>query len=322
MSLKTKLGIILLITVIYNGCNHGYIHRSAYYVDSSRPSITFDSRVQYLIMHYTAVDEEESFRLLTTESWPASAHYLVTEDPKQKNHQPVVYQLVSENERAWHAGVSRWGENSRLNSASIGIEIVNLGYIDIEPVFDQHNSLIEDGYHVWEAENRYWFYYDPAQIEAVKILAKDIVDRYNIEPQHVLGHTDIAPLRKSDPGPLFPWRELYDAGIGAWYDDDLFLKYLGYRELDTVVSTEQLLNLLKLYGYASPAPIDERIPSNQITEEERLQYEREAQLVIRAFQMHFRPTNFSGIADAETEAIILALLEKYYGVDIFESILS
>ncbi|WDI35914.1 N-acetylmuramoyl-L-alanine amidase [Entomospira entomophila] len=320
MSFKTKLWSLLLI-VIYSGCNKGYVHHSEYYTDTSRQSATFDSRIQYLIMHYTAVDEEESFRLLTTESWPASAHYLVTENPKQKHHQPVVYQLVPESERAWHAGVSRWGENSRLNSASIGIEIVNLGYIDIEPTFDQHDSLIEDGYHVWKAEERYWFYYPSEQVEAVKLLAKDIVDRYNIEPQHVLGHTDIAPLRKSDPGPLFPWRELYDAGIGAWYDDDTFLKYLDYRELDSLVSTDHLLHLLRLYGYPTPTPLDQRIASSQTTLEERSQYEREAQLVIRAFQMHFRPTNFSGVADAETEAIILSLLEKYYGAETLEGIL-
>lgn len=111
-----------------------------------------------------------------------------------------IFNLVEENERAWHAGASAWATRRNLNDTSIGVEIVNLATED-KGVFTFPP-------------------YNPIQIAAVKELAANILQRYpDITPVNVVGHSDIAIGRKSDPGAAFPWKELYDAGIGAWYDE-------------------------------------------------------------------------------------------------------
>ena len=111
----------------------------------------------------------------------------------------------------------------------------------------------------------------------------------------MVAHSDIAPQRKDDPGPLFPWRELAAQGIGAWPDAQRVAFYLGGRVPHTPVDTASLLDLLSRYGYEVKPDLTPR----------------EQQRVIMAFQMHFRPTLWNGVADAETQAIAEALLEKY-----------
>ncbi|MCU6172541.1 N-acetylmuramoyl-L-alanine amidase, partial [Enterobacter bugandensis] len=107
--------------------------------------------------------------------------------PESLNGKPVVLQLVPESQRAWHAGVSYWQGRNNLNDTSIGIEIVNRGFTE-------------------RMLRREWYAYNESQIELIERLTKDIVERYNIDPANVVAHSDIAPLRKSDPGPLFPWK--------------------------------------------------------------------------------------------------------------------
>lgn len=126
-------------------------------------------------------------------------------------------------------------------------------------------------------------------------MAKDIIARYDIKPQNVVAHADIAPQRKDDPGPLFPWQALAVQGIGAWPDAQRVAFYLAGRAPHSPVETASLLDLLSRYGYEVKP---EMAP-------------REQQRVIMAFQMHFRPTLWNGVADAETQAIAEALLEKY-----------
>ncbi|EHC42256.1 N-acetylmuramoyl-L-alanine amidase [Salmonella enterica subsp. enterica serovar Alachua str. R6-377] len=147
--------------------------------------------------------------------------------------------------------------------------------------------------------------FESAQIQALIPLAKDIIARYDIKPQNVVAHADIAPQRKDDPGPRFPWRELaahrasrgasWAQGIGAWPDAQRVAFYLAGRAPYTPVDTATVLALLSRYGYEVKADMTAR----------------EQQRVIMAFQMHFRPAQWNGIADAETQAIAEALLEKY-----------
>ncbi|HHL2560976.1 TPA: N-acetylmuramoyl-L-alanine amidase [Yersinia enterocolitica] len=255
--------------------SHQLIDRGEYKVDTSTPSIAQNERVRFLVLHYTATDDAESLRLLT--QGDVSAHYLVKTHPESLDGKPVVLQLVPESQRAWHAGVSYWQGRNSLNDSSIGIEIVNRGFTE-------------------RMLRREWYPYNESQIELIERLTKDIVERYNIEPANVVAHSDIAPLRKSDPGPLFPWKRLATQGIGAWPDDATVTKYIAGRNQHDMASVSIIQQTLARYGY--------QIPQSS-------EWDDETRQVIKAFQMHFRAQDFSGIPDVETEAIALALVEKY-----------
>lgn len=149
-----------------------------------------DSRVQFIVLHYTSTDLPHSLGILTHGG--VSAHYLIGDDEPA-----TVYRLVDENRRAWHAGVSEWQGRTWLNATSIGIEIVNQGYRDTP-------------------QGRVWYPFSEAQIQALIPLLKDIAKRHGITPDRIIGHSDIAPGRKVDPGPLFPWKRLADAGLVPW----------------------------------------------------------------------------------------------------------
>ena len=180
------------------------------------PSPNFNERkypISMIILHYTVIPtcEESLIRLseTTNVAGKVSAHYLVDRDGS-------IYNLVDESKRAWHAGLGSWTGLNDINSRSIGIEIVNVG-------------LTEDG----KREQ-----FPAAQIDAVIKLCKDIQSRHTIK--HVLGHSDVAPARKQDPGEAFPWKALADAGVGIWTDafmdsDDDLLKVLSEIGYDTTV---------------------------------------------------------------------------------------
>ncbi len=239
----------------------------------------FNRRVRFLVMHYTALDFKASVAALTGSA--VSAHYLVP-DPTDESYIAAgftdmrIFNLVDENERSWHAGVSAWAGRSNLNDTSIGIENVNLAS---------------------ESGDEFVFPpFNPVQIEAIKQLAANILQRYpDITPVNVVAHSDIAPGRKSDPGAAFPWKELYDAGIGAWYDDATMQTYLAQFSA-SLPSKAEMVARLKTYGYD--------------TSEAKTESGYNA--LIRAFQLHFRQGNYDGVADAETAAILYALVEKYF----------
>lgn len=195
--------------------------------------------LQYIVLHYTGMSSGEAAlqRLCEVES-KVSAHYVIDEDG-------ITYQLVDEAKRAWHAGKSFWRGITDVNSASIGIELVNPGH--------------EFGYREFPA----------AQINALKQLLKDIIQRNKLNPTScLLGHSDVAPARKMDPGELFPWKELADSGFGLWPksepDDHSHPGYMDYgRLLQTIgydVSDPQaaLLAFQRRYNpanfTANPAP--------------------------------------------------------------------
>lgn len=149
------------------------------------PSPNFEPRKpNFIILHHTSDNTAgEALRTLTSRPMAVSSHYLIGRDGK-------LYQLVDERQRAWHAGLSWWGGQTDMNSASIGIELDNNGF---EP-------------------------FPKAQIETLVKLLEHLQNRYNIPSANILGHADIAPGRKADPSALFPWRHLANQGFGRWCD--------------------------------------------------------------------------------------------------------
>ncbi|WP_019222037.1 N-acetylmuramoyl-L-alanine amidase [Bartonella senegalensis] len=310
--------------------------------NSYRSVKSFNRRVRFLVMHYTSLDFKASLIALTGDK--VSAHYLVP-DPSERTYIEAgfkdmrIFNLVDENERAWHAGISSWAGRSNLNDTSLGIEIVNLatGHADFSEESYAEAALKEarvlnplhEGGSVLQADvgsldensnvrgitvlpeavnllpynNEEFTFppYNPTQIDAVKELALNILQRYpDITPTDVVGHSDIAIGRKSDPGAAFPWKELYAAGIGAWYDDEVKAHYQEQFCKSFPPKTDVLAKL-KCYGYDISAACSEIGYKN----------------LIRAFQLHFRQENYDGILDVETAAVLYALVDKYFPSNTF-----
>jgi len=239
----------------------------------------FGSRVRFLVIHYTAAGFSSSINTLTGGN--VSAHYLVP-DPTERSYVQAghkdmrIFNLVDEKERAWHAGISAWKGRTNINDTSIGIEIVNQA---------KDNG---GGQFTFPAFN-------PQQVEAVKDLAANIIQRYpDITPTNVVGHSDISIGRKSDPGAAFPWQALYKEGIGAWYDESTKEKYVEQFK-EGIPPRNELINKLKSYGY-DVSKANTSVGFESLT---------------RAFQLHFRQSDYSGMMDKETAAILYALTEKY-----------
>ena len=254
-------------------------------------SENFDERIRHIVIHYTSENFEESLRLLTQRtSYPVSSHYLIPEkdDPTYLPATLKVYSLVRERDRAWHAGRSSWFGQSDLNFSSIGIELVNRSGCD-KPI-QEMSSLSEF------SKNCQFREFDDRQIKLLIRLLKGILYRYpNIDPINIMGHSDIAPSRKVDPGPTFPWRRLHEEGLGVWYDDDDY-QYFIERLRNNRPNVANMQKLLGELGYRLDVTGVEDLGS---------------QSVVRAFQMRFREGVYSGFFDLETEAIIYALHKKY-----------
>ena len=248
------------------------------------------SRIRHIVIHFTSVDFARSMRMLTERGErPVSAHYLVPEngDPSYPHRRLRVYRLVGEERRAWHAGRSHWHGAEALNGSSIGIEIVNRSAC----------APVALGNEPDPPEDRCEFHgFDAEQIDLVIDLMLDILERHpGIDPADVVAHSDIAPGRRLDPGPKFPWRRLYEHGIGAWYDDDTVDQYRQrFKAQPPTLSLFQ--RGLRAYGY----DVDDTG-----------EHDPRTQAALRAFQMHFRPSDWSGRPDTGTAAILFALLEKY-----------
>lgn len=268
--------LLIMVIALLAGCagEKGVVDQGDYQVDLRRPAQAAYPRIKVLVFHYTADDFDSSLATLTDRN--VSAHYLVPDNPPVRNGKPVIWQLVPEQELAWHAGISFWRGTNRINDTSIGIELENHGWRR-------------------QGSQKQFYPFNPAQIEVLAKLARDIIHRYHIRPENVVAHADIAPQRKDDPGPLFPWAALAKQGIGAWPDPARVNFWLGGRNPGQPVEHGDLLGLLARYGY-------EVTPEMTPVQQKR---------VIEAFQMHFRPARYDGVADAETQAIAEALLEKY-----------
>jgi N-acetylmuramoyl-L-alanine amidase len=227
-----------------------------------RPSPNHDARpqgqaVDILLLHYTDMaSAAAALERLCDPAARVSAHYCVDEDG-------TVYRLVDEARRAWHAGVSSWAGASDINARSIGVELVNPGHTC--------------GYRPFPA----------AQMTALSALAKAILARHPIPPGRVLGHSDVAPARKRDPGELFDWRALAAAGIGLWPDAP--------GPADPAPGIAEIQAQLARFGYAVPR-------HGRLDDETRA--------VLAAFQRHFRPAAVTGEPDGETAARLAALLAR------------
>jgi len=235
------------------------------------PSPNHGRRVQgapidMVVLHYTGMPSAEAaLQRLCDPGAEVSAHYLVDEDGS-------ILQCVPESRRAWHAGASFWKGETDINSRSIGVEIVNPGH--------------EFGYRP----------FPEAQIEAVIALVRDICRRHGIHPWMVLAHSDIAPDRKEDPGELFPWGRLSEAGIGL-YVNPFPIEPAGLlmQEGDIGQPVEALQSMLALYGYNVDITGD---------------FDSKTRQVVTAFQRHFRPEKVDGVADQSTIETLNALLRK------------
>ncbi len=256
------------------------------------PSANQSQRVKSLVLHYTAIDYEKSVRALV-EPKGLSSHYLVPErgDPSYQEDYIKVFQLVDEHARAWHAGDSYWQGRTELNDTSIGIEIVNVPQCQWDT--SQQATRAEHG------ENRLCTFpdYDPEQIEAVIELSQQILARHpDIHPTAVVGHSDIAFMRKNDPGPRFPWYQLYQQGVGAWYEQDTLARY--WRQFNQQPANIGLLQAaMRAYGYGV---IETGV------------FDEQTRSALSAFQMHFLPWSVNGENDSQTTAAVFALLERYF----------
>jgi len=229
-----------------------------------RPSPNHSERaagkpVDILLLHYTDMaSADAAIAWLTTPESKVSCHYVVAEDG-------TVTQLVDEARRAWHAGVSSWKGETDINSRSIGVEIANYGHDHGYPDFPD------------------------VQIAAVIDLARDICARHRISREHVLAHSDVAPMRKRDPGEKFPWGRLAAAGIGHFIEPEPISggRFLAPGEAGEPVSALQAM--LAYYGYGL-----------EITGV----YDAATEAVVTAFQRHFRPERVDGIADRSTIATL------------------
>jgi N-acetylmuramoyl-L-alanine amidase len=237
-------------------------------VRALRPSPNFGARngvasPSILLLHYTGVaTAEKAIDWLSRPESRVSCHYVIDEAG-------VITQMVAEEMRAWHAGLGAWAGDTDINSSSIGIEIHNpghdLGYTEFPPV----------------------------QLQAVIALSRDIVARYPISAERVLGHSDVAPLRKKDPGEKFPWHRLAAAGLGHWVAPapvDAADRGVGPGEHGPLVAEVQ--TMLRNYGYGIE-------PSGQFDE-------ITAQVLI-AFQRHFRPARVDGRIDQSTITTLQSL---------------
>jgi N-acetylmuramoyl-L-alanine amidase len=239
-----------------------------------RPSPNHGERVggrkpDMILLHYTGMPTAEgALDWLCRDESQVSSHYFVHENGD-------VVQLVAEERRAWHAGKSLWHGESDINSLSIGIEIANQGH---------PGGLPE---------------YPSAQIEAVIELCRDCGQRWSIVPERVLGHSDVAPRRKLDPGENFPWNGLHEAGIGHWVAPAPITGGRFFQRGDQGSPVEALQSMLSLYGYGT-----------EITGE----FSDKMAGEIEAFQRHFRPERIDGIADfstIDTLHRLLATLPQY-----------
>jgi N-acetylmuramoyl-L-alanine amidase len=248
-----------------------------------RPSPNFDARtrpIDLVVLHYTGMQDAETALARLTDPAPVagkypgpwqsedvlpdaalsrvSAHYVVDEAG-------AIYSLVPEEHRAWHAGASSWEGEGDVNARSIGIEIVNGGHDFGLPEFPD------------------------AQIGAVIQLLKDIFERWpDLDAKRVVGHSDVAPERKADPGEKFPWRRLAQAGVSIWPEHVAM-----QLDEDDIVSDIQLQ--LGAIGY-------------DVKQTGAMDNSTKAALV--AFQRRFRPADISGAADEETRFLLAAVAHK------------
>ena len=217
-----------------------------------------------ILLHYTGMPTADgALSWLCRPESQVSSHYFVHEDGR-------ILQLVPERQRAWHAGKSFWAGETDINSQSVGIEIANAGHPGGLPEFTD------------------------AQIAAVIELCLDCGKRWSVAPERVLAHSDVAPIRKVDPGEKFPWGKLHAAGVGHWVEPAPIGSGRFFQRGDRGQPIEALQSMLSLYGY-----------DTEVSGEFCAKTEGD----VAAFQRHFRPELVDGIADSSTIETLHRLLQ-------------
>lgn len=227
-----------------------------------RPPTT---QIDMVLLHYTGMESADAaLQRLCDPRAEVSAHYFVHEDG-------TILQCVPESRRAWHAGKSYWQGETDINSCSIGIEIVNPGH--------------EFGYRSFPSP----------QVQSVIELTKDICRRHNIPAWRVLAHSDVAPDRKEDPGELFPWVQLAEAGVGLWIAPTPSPAGILMQEGDVGSPVEALQSMLALYGYD--------VDVTRV-------FDMKTRYAVVAFQRHFRPEKIDGVVNGAFVETLNALLRQ------------
>ena len=259
-------------------------------------SANHNDRIRYLVIHHTTIEYKKSLSVLT-EPDGVSAHYLIPEgrDLSYTSDKLEAVQLVDEKDRAWHAGRSYWQGQNNLNDQSIGIELVYLSPCgkSNQPI-EHHTRLNSNG-----LPDRICFYpdFDEQQIDVLIELIKGILERNpEISATRIVGHADITPDRRIDPGPRFPWQRLYRAGIGAWYEEETVTQYWN-QFLENKPSIGIIQAALRAYGYG--------IIETGILDAPTIN-------ALSVFQMHFRPWEVTGKITSQTSATLFALLHRYF----------
>jgi len=234
------------------------------------PSANYGDRAKgrlpdMIVLHYTGMpDVEGAITQLCSAGTDVSAHYIVLEDGR-------IVQSVPETRRAWHAGVSSWSGEDDINSCSIGVEIVNRG-------------------HDWGYPD-----FPSRQIAAVTALCRGIMLRRGVSSHRVLGHSDVAPARKKDPGEKFPWHSLANSGVGHWVQPAAIVRGETLKLGSIGDDVRDLQLALARYGYGLPATG---------------KFDGLTMEVVAAFQRHFRPARVDGIADRSTFTTLHSLLSS------------
>ena len=220
--------------------------------------------IKFIVIHYTGMQSEiESLRRLKNPKSEVSCHYLI-------NRKGQIIHMVKDDRIAWHAGKSKWKNFSNLNSNSIGIELVNKG-------------------HEWGYQN-----FTNIQIKNLIKLCRNLKKKYKIKSQNFLGHSDIAPLRKVDPGQKFPWKQLSKFGLGVWYNSRILKKKENHEFIKKNSRKNFFKNLHKIgYRYFN---VVKKTPRDKI--------------IIKAFQQRFTPRKVDGLIDIKILQISRFLAKK------------
>lgn len=266
-----------------------------------------DSQIDSILMHYTVGSYISSFNtfIKNIPDNRTSAHYLITEKEENYIDGGDVIQVVPENKESWHAGISKWQNTENLNHSSIGIENVNKGFSNknlIKGCFGKIGLYKEK-----ESKEIDWYKFDNKQIESLGVLSREIIKKYKINPTRIVGHSDIAPGRKQDPGIIFPWGQLCNNyGVGAWLDpNEVDIKFINkmYEPKEPFVKEVNYAftsKLLSQYGY-----------NIEPTGYKNEQFDS----VLCAFQSHFSrnqyPEEYNSKLEVKDQSYIYGLTTKY-----------
>ncbi|HEA30345.1 MAG TPA: N-acetylmuramoyl-L-alanine amidase [Leeuwenhoekiella sp.] len=289
----------------YSKTNRFYKKRAKRYAEQLRPlppnesadtSLTYGDyavattnfnlrKPDYVVIHHTAQDSlNQTLRTFTLQRTQVSAHYVIGDNGK-------IYHMLNDYYRAWHGGVGQWGNNTDLNSSSIGIELDN------------------DGFEVFSDK----------QIKSLLALLKDLKQQYKIPAMNFIGHSDIAPSRKIDPNANFPWKKLAEEGYGLWYDQKQ-VDSLKFAPAPASQEVKQLMQTYTLEGLAPQLPLLDRLVF-QNTIPADFDYIQALKIIgydvsdidsaIQAFELHFIQENINGVLDHYDLKVLYNLYKKY-----------